>query len=130
MVSVTITTFGYGADVAPEHSDITLDIRRHVAPTRQIPAAELRTGLDPSIASTVLSAPGVSRIVDNMALLVIGILEDVADAHRGRLVRIAIGDLRGVHWAVAIGEEIARVLDANGVESEVTHREITIPSRS
>lgn len=87
---------------------------------------EIRTGQDPDIASAVLSAAGVARIVDNTAFLATGILEDVADA-RARLVKIAIGDARGVHWAVAVGEEIARVLHANDVESEVTHRDIQTP---
>ncbi|MFE9613127.1 hypothetical protein [Streptomyces sp. NPDC006012] len=129
MVRVTITTFGYVDGRAPEPADITLDIRRHVLDTHQIPAAETRTGLDPVIADTVLSASGVARIVDNLALLAAGILDDVADA-RARLVKIAVGDHRGVHWAVAIGEDVARVLRMNGVDTEVIHREIAEPSTS
>ncbi|MEU5091128.1 RNase adapter RapZ [Streptomyces sp. NPDC021356] len=127
MVRVTINTFGYGHGTPEEPSDITLDIRRHVLATHQIPDAEQRTGLDPDIANTVLSAAGVARLVDNTALLAIGLLEDVADA-RARLVKIAVGDARGVHWSVGIAEEIARVLRQNHVETEVVHREIQVPS--
>ncbi|MFI7396259.1 RapZ C-terminal domain-containing protein [Streptomyces tendae] len=125
MVRVTINTFGYNHGTPAEPSDITLDIRRHVLATHQIPDAEQRTGLDPDIASTVLSAAGVPRLVDNTALLAIGLLEDVADA-RARLVKIAVGDSGGVHWSVGIAEEIARVLRQNDVETEVVHREIQV----
>lgn len=127
MVRVTISTFGHDHGAPEEPSDITLDIRRHVLATHEIPNAELRTGLDPNIANTVLSAAGVARLVDNTALLAIGLLEDVADA-RARLVKIAVGDARGVHWSVGIAEEIARVLRQNDVETEVVHREIQLRS--
>ncbi|WP_331720902.1 hypothetical protein OG306_40680 (plasmid) [Streptomyces sp. NBC_01241] len=125
MVRVTISTFGYDHGTPEEPSDITLDIRRHVLATHQIPDAEQRTGLDPVIANTVLSAAGVARLVDNTALLAIGLLEDVADA-RARLVKIAVGDAGGVHWSVGVAEEIARVLRQNDVETEVVHREIQV----
>ncbi|MFE9406890.1 hypothetical protein ACFYNY_34845 [Streptomyces sp. NPDC006530] len=126
MVRVTINTFGYDHGAPEEPSDITLDIRRHVfLATHQVPDAEQRTGLDPDIANTVLSAAGVARLVDNTALLAIGLLEDVADA-RARLVKIAVGDARGVHWSVGIAEGIARVLRQNDVETEVVHREIQV----
>ncbi|MGW1819799.1 RapZ C-terminal domain-containing protein [Streptomyces sp. NPDC002125] len=127
MVRVTINTFGHDHGTPEEPSDITLDIRRHVMATHQIPDGEQRTGLDPDIAHTVLSAAGVARLVDNTALLAIGLLEDVADA-RARLVKIAVGDARGVHWSVGIAEEIARALRQNDVETEVVHREIQVPS--
>ncbi|MGA5643270.1 RapZ C-terminal domain-containing protein [Streptomyces cinereoruber] len=125
MVRVTIDTFGYDHGTPENPSDLTLDIRRHVPATPQIPDAEQRTGLDPEIANTVLSAAGVARLVDNAALLAIGLLEDVADA-RARLVKIAVGDARGVHGAVSIAEEIAQVLRQNDVEAEVVHREIQV----
>ncbi|WP_432140083.1 RapZ C-terminal domain-containing protein [Streptomyces sp. bgisy154] len=123
MVRVTINSFGYDHGAPEEPGDLTLDIRRHVLATHQIPDAEQRTGLDPDIANKVLSAAGVARLVDNTALFAIGLLEGVADA-RGRQVKIAVGDARGVHWSVGIAEEIARVLRQNGVETEVVHREI------
>ncbi|MFB6670439.1 RapZ C-terminal domain-containing protein [Streptomyces parvus] len=126
MIGVAIDSFGHDHGTLKEPSDITLDIRRHVLATHQIPDAEQRTGLDPDIANAVLSAAGVARLVDNTALLAIGLLEDVADA-RARMVKIAVGDARGVHWAVSIAEEIARVLRHNHVETEVFHREIQIP---
>ncbi|WP_329021102.1 RapZ C-terminal domain-containing protein [Streptomyces sp. NBC_01601] len=129
MVRVTITSFGYDHGAPEEPSDITLDIRRHVLGTHQIPDAEVRTGLDPDIANAVLAASGVARLVDNTALLAVGLLDDVADA-RGRLVKIAVGDARGVHWSVGIAEEVARVLRQNGVETEVAHREIQVPHAS
>ncbi|MFE2529461.1 hypothetical protein ACFXEL_35140 [Streptomyces sp. NPDC059382] len=125
MVRVAINTFGYDHGTPEEPSDITLDIRRHVLASHPIPDAEQRTGLDPDIANTVLSAAGVARLVDNTARLAIGLLEDVADA-RARLVRIAVGDAGGVHWAVGIAEEIARVLRQNDVETEAVHREIQV----
>ncbi|MYS36344.1 UPF0042 nucleotide-binding protein [Streptomyces sp. KhCrAH-43] len=125
MVRVTIHTFGFDHGAPEEPSDFTLDIRRHIPATGQIPDGEQRTGLDLDIANTVLAAAGVARLVDNTALLAIGLLEDAADA-RARLVKIAMGDARGVHWSVAIAEEIARVLRQNDVETEVVHREIQI----
>ncbi|MFD4320529.1 hypothetical protein [Streptomyces sp. NPDC058548] len=124
MVRVTISTFGYDHGTPAEPSDITLDIRRHFV-ARPFLDTDPRTGLDPDIANTVLSATGVARLVDNTALLAIGLLEDVADA-RARLVKIAVGDARGVHWPVGIAEEIAQVLRQNGVETEVVHRELRI----
>ncbi|MFJ8388651.1 hypothetical protein ACIQ9Q_29820 [Streptomyces sp. NPDC094438] len=129
MVCATITSFGYVHGAPSEPSDITLDVRRHVLGTHQIPDAELRTGLDLDIANAVLAASGVARLVDNTALLAIGLLDDVADA-RGRLVKIAVGDARGVHWSVGIAEEIARVLRQNDVETEVGHRDIQVPHAS
>ncbi|MEW1723866.1 RNase adapter RapZ [Streptomyces sp. NPDC093109] len=124
MIRVTINTFGYDQGAPAEASDIHLDIRRHVLDTHQIPVSETRTGLDPNIATAVLAAAGVAGIVDNTAMLAIGILQDVADA-RSRLVKISVGDTRGVHWSVGIAEEIANVLRMNGVPTEVFHREIT-----
>ncbi|MER6256806.1 RNase adapter RapZ [Streptomyces sp. NPDC001584] len=127
MVRVTIISFGYDQGIAADPSDITLDIRRHVLDTHRIPDADLRTGLDPVIANAVVSASGVARLVDNTAHLAIGLLEDVADA-LGRLVKIAVGDARGVHWSVGIAEEIALVLRQNDIECEVVHRDIRLPS--
>ncbi|MFE5866219.1 hypothetical protein ACFQ77_37560 [Streptomyces virginiae] len=126
MVRVTLNTFGYDHGTPEEPSDITLDIRRHVLATHQIPDAEQRTGLDPDITNTVLSTAGVERLVGKTAMLAVALLEDVADA-RARLVKIAVGDARGVLWSVAIAEEIARVLRVNGIETEVVHREIQVP---
>lgn len=126
MVRVTINTFGYDRGSPAEPSDITLDIRRHILATHQIPDAEQRTGLDPDIANTVLSTAGVERLVGKTAMLAVALLEDVADA-RARLVKITVGDDRGVLWSVAIAEEIARVLRVNEIESEVVHREIQVP---
>ncbi|MFE4264580.1 hypothetical protein [Streptomyces sp. NPDC056883] len=126
MVRVTINTFGYDRGSPAEPNDITLDIRRHILATDQIPDAEQRTGLDPDIANTVLSTAGVERLVGKTAMLAVALLEDVADA-RARLVKIAVGDARGVLWSVAIAEEIARVLRVNEIETEVVHREIQVP---
>ncbi|MFH8642010.1 RapZ C-terminal domain-containing protein [Streptomyces goshikiensis] len=125
MVRVTINTFGYDHGAPEESSDITLDIRRHVLATDQIPEAEQRTGLDPDIANTILSTAGVQRLVGKTAMLAVALLEDVADA-RARLVKIAVGDARGALWSVAIAEEIARVLRVNEIETEVVHREIQV----
>ncbi|MFF1733781.1 hypothetical protein [Streptomyces sp. NPDC058247] len=128
MVSVTITTFGYDHGTPAELSDIALDIRRHFffRGTRQIPDTEQRTGLDPYIANTVLSAAGVARLVDNTAMVAVGLLADVADT-RARPLKIAVGDDQGVHWSVAIAEEIARILVQCGIETEVVHSEIQVP---
>lgn len=127
--ATVVTSFGFDHAVPQEPSDVTLDLRRNVLAIHQIPPQEPRTGLDPVIARAVLSAAGVARLVDNTAVLAIGVLDDVADAH-GRLVRIAVGDDIGVHWAVAIAEEIASVLRRHGVETEVFHREIDVTDRS
>ncbi|MEV8336545.1 hypothetical protein [Streptomyces niveus] len=71
---------------------------------------------------------GVARLVENTALLAIGVVNDVADAH-DRLVKVAVGDDIGVHWAVAIAEAIASVLRSNGVETAVLHHEINVRGR-
>lgn len=124
-IQVVITSFGYGHNPAPT-ADFTIDARRHLRNPHADPAMRQLTGLNTTVRKHVLNTPGARRLIDSTALLVQGLLNDTADA-RMRLVTVATGCVGGRHRSVALAEEIAVALRANGIGVEIEHRDVDKP---
>ncbi|MEV0589734.1 RNase adapter RapZ [Nonomuraea sp. NPDC050310] len=124
-IQVVITSFGYGHAAAPT-ADITLDTRRSLRNPHHNPAMREMTGLDMAVRSHVMTTPGAARMLASLTAMVAGMLDDYANA-RGLLVRVAVGCVGGRHRSVAIAEELAISLRAQGIGVEVDHRDITKP---
>ncbi|MDF3292692.1 RapZ C-terminal domain-containing protein [Streptomyces silvisoli] len=123
VVCVEIASFGYDKGPFAKPADITLDLRRHIIATDQLPDAERFTGLHPDISGMVLESSGTRRLIDNIAKLVVNLVEDEAGARLLRL-RIAIGCERGVHQSPAVAEELAATLRTAKLDIEVWHRDV------
>ncbi|MFE3866192.1 hypothetical protein ACFXPT_38200 [Streptomyces goshikiensis] len=90
------------------------------------PKMRYLTGLDPAVRMRVLTEPDanavLSSIVDSTAALVHGYADP-----RHRLVRVTVACRGGRHRSVAIAEQAAEYLDAEGIRVEVEHRHIDRP---
>lgn len=124
-IQVVVTSFGYGHAPAPE-ANITIDARRHLRNPHEDPAMRTLTGLNDRVRAHVRDTPGASWLVANTALMARGLLDSVADA-RQHLVTVATGCVGGRHRSVALAEDIALTLRAQGIGVEVEHRDIDKP---
>ncbi|MEU8104501.1 RNase adapter RapZ [Nonomuraea muscovyensis] len=125
LVQVVIKSFGYGHAPAPR-ADITLDTRTSLRNPHHDPAMRYLTGLDMAVRSHVMTTPGATGMLRNLAAMVTAMLDDFVNA-QGRVVRVAIGCVGGRHRSVALAEELAASLRADGVGVEVDHRDIAKP---
>lgn len=122
---VVVISFGFGHGSPPE-ADLVLDARRHLRNPHHDPAMRALTGLDAAVREHVRATPGARNIVGHAAALASDLLTDVADETH-RLVTIAVGCVGGRHRSVALAEEIATELRAEGVGAGTEHRDVTQP---
>ncbi|MGW2485453.1 RapZ C-terminal domain-containing protein [Streptomyces sp. NPDC001571] len=128
LVQVVIQTIGTLHDdaLALAADSLYFDLGGKLRNPHHDPAMRYRTGLDPAVREHVLTTPGanreISRIVDSTAALVHGYADP-----RSRLVRVTVACRGGRHRSVAIAEQAAEYLRAEGIEVEVEHCHINRP---
>ena len=128
MVQVLITTYGTLHGPAPDEGDaLTIDLSNALRNPHANPDMRYLTGLDPEVRQHVLETPGAERIVD----INVDRIRALATVHsmqwQPQLTRVHIACRGGRHRSVAIAEEIARQLRAEGLEVEVQHRDMGRP---
>lgn len=119
---VQITSFGYLHD-APPAAHITLDLRAHFRDPHINPALRELTAHDQVVVDTVLGTPGVGILLDATLAAVLGYLAGPS----GSTVTVATGCAGGRHRAAAVAAELARRLQAAGLTTQLTHRDIDKP---
>jgi UPF0042 nucleotide-binding protein len=120
-LSATVLSFGFKYGL-PLDADLVVDARFLPNP-HWLPELRPRTGRDPEVRDYVLSRDGAAEFLDRysdvLRLLVPGYRREGK-----RYLTLAVGCTGGKHRSVAIAEEFARRLTAEGVAATVRHRDL------
>jgi UPF0042 nucleotide-binding protein len=117
----SLVSFGYKYGL-PVDADVVADCRFLPNP-HWVPELRPLTGRDSDVATFVLAQPGAREFIDGFTNL----LTVVAAGYQRegkRFATIAVGCTGGKHRSVAVSEEIARRLQAHGIDTSVTHRDL------
>jgi len=119
--SVTVMSFGFKYGL-PLDADLVIDARFLPNP-HWIPELRPKTGQDADVRDYVLGQPHaeefLDRYVDVLRLLIPGYRREGK-----RYLTLAVGCTGGKHRSVAIAEEFARRLQADGVAAVARHRDL------
>lgn len=117
---LTVVSFGYKYGL-PVEADVVIDCRLLPNP-HWVPELRRLTGLDPAVRDYVFAQDGAQGFVDAN----LGLLRRYREGYmrEGKhFATVAIGCTGGKHRSVAIAEELARRLRADGVDLRVIHRD-------
>ena len=118
---IDVTSFGFKRGV-PRVLDLLFDVRFLPNP-HWIPELRRQTGRDEDVRDYVLNQGDSAEFmtkVDDMLDFLVPRYESEGKAY----LTIGIGCTGGRHRSVAIAEEIARRLEARGVDVTVSHRDV------
>jgi UPF0042 nucleotide-binding protein len=117
----TVMSFGFKYGL-PVDADLVVDCRFLPNP-HWIPELRPRTGLDPEVSGYVLAQPGAKELLESYG----EVLRVITAGYRRegkRYVTLAVGCTGGKHRSVAMAEQLAARLGADGVDTTVLHRDI------
>jgi UPF0042 nucleotide-binding protein len=120
-LKVTVISFGFKYGI-PVDADYVADMRFLPNP-HWVPELRYLTGKDRPVSSYVLDQPGAAEFLDGY----LPVLERVAVGYlqQGkRFMTVAVGCTGGKHRSVAVTEEVARRLMAQGYDATPTHRDL------
>jgi UPF0042 nucleotide-binding protein len=120
-LSVNVISFGFKYGI-PVDADFVADMRFLPNPF-WVPELRPGTGQDVAVSDYVRAQDGAEEFLDGY----VPVLARVAagDLREGkRFMRVALGCTGGKHRSVAMSEEIARRLAADGLDVRVTHRDL------
>ncbi|MFE3781932.1 ATPase [Amycolatopsis sp. NPDC059090] len=132
VTQVVITSFGYlhaGPRArAYETPMLTLDVRELFRDPHLRPELRELTGRDDAIRANVLDQPGAIEFVRAQAAAVAALVPGLTRVGpQARVAEVAVGCAGGRHRSVVIAEALALVLQAQGIGSDVQHRDIRRP---
>jgi RNase adapter protein RapZ len=120
-LTATVLSFGFKYGL-PLDADLVVDARFLPNP-HWLPHLRPHTGKDPDVRDYVLgqdhARPFLDRYTDVLRLLIPGYRREGK-----RYLTLAVGCTGGKHRSVAIAEEFARRLRADGVDTAVQHRDL------
>jgi UPF0042 nucleotide-binding protein len=117
----TVMSFGFKYGL-PVDADLVADVRFLPNP-HWVPELRPRTGQDPEVSGYVLSQHGAKEFLDRYAE-VLNIITEGYRREGKRYMTLAIGCTGGKHRSVAMSEQIAARLSAEGVDTQVVHRDM------
>ena len=120
---VDIISFGFKRGT-PRVVDLLLDVRFLPNP-HWIPELRPLTGHDDPVSQHVLSAPDAETFVDKTMDLLEFLLPRY-EAEGKAYLTIGIGCTGGRHRSVALANELGRLLAAQGIDANVSHRETPV----
>jgi UPF0042 nucleotide-binding protein len=118
---LTMLSFGYKYGL-PVDADVVIDCRLLPNP-HWVPELRPQTGLDDAVRDYVLAQPGASEFIDAATEL----LRRYEKGYVGEgkhYATIAVGCTGGRHRSVAVSAELARRIRGDGVEVQLTHRDV------
>jgi UPF0042 nucleotide-binding protein len=118
---LTMLSFGYKYGL-PVDADVVIDCRLLPNP-HWINELRPLTGRDDAVRDYVFSQPGAPAFVDAASAL-LSRYEQGYVGEGKHYATIAVGCTGGRHRSVAVSEELARRLRADGVEVQLTHRDM------
>jgi UPF0042 nucleotide-binding protein len=117
----TVLSFGYKYGL-PMDADLVIDVRFLPNP-HWLPELRPHTGQHPEVRDYVLGQAGAKEFLDRyhelLRLVGAGYLREGK-----RYLTLAVGCTGGKHRSVALAEELARRLAADGVQTRVVHRDL------
>lgn len=116
---VHITSFGYLHD-SPPTAHLTADLRVHFRDPHVSPELRHMTAADEPVRTAVMHTPGIRDVIDALAL---GVMGYRAGPSAGP-VTVAVGCAGGRHRAATVAAALYDRLSRDGVEAEVTHRDL------
>jgi UPF0042 nucleotide-binding protein len=120
-LQATVMSFGFKYGL-PVDADIVVDCRFLPNP-HWVPELRPLNGLDDDVRDYVMSRVGAEEFLDTTERL-LKVIGDGYQREGKRYATIAVGCTGGKHRSVAMSEEIARRLDASGVDAQVVHRDL------
>lgn len=117
----TVMSFGFKYGI-PVDADVVLDARFLPNP-HWVDHLREHTGLQADVRDYVLDTPAATSFLDEAARLLDVMAEGYLREGK-RYVTVAVGCTGGKHRSVALAEEVASRLAAQGVESVVVHRDL------
>jgi UPF0042 nucleotide-binding protein len=118
---VIVLTFGFKYGI-PVDADLVADLRFLPNPY-WVPELRPLTGQDAAVRDYVLEQPRAGEFVDTYTALLAGTLPGFVEQGK-RFVTVAIGCTGGKHRSVAISEQVAARLAADGAAVRVVHRDL------
>jgi len=117
----TVMSFGFKYGI-PVDADVVLDARFLPNP-HWVDSLREHTGLDRGVRDYVVETPAAGSFLEEAARL-LEIMKEGYLREGKRYVTIAVGCTGGKHRSVALAEEVASGLGAQGIESVVVHRDL------
>jgi UPF0042 nucleotide-binding protein len=117
----TVMSFGYKYGL-PVDADVVVDCRLLPNP-HWVPELRPQNGLDPAVRDYVFAQEGAADFVDTYA----GLLRQYQQGYlrEGKhFATVAVGCTGGKHRSVAVAEELASRMRADGVDVRVVHRDL------
>ena len=121
MLHLTMVSFGYKYGL-PVDADVVIDCRLLPNP-HWIPDLRPLTGEDAAVRDYVLSQPGAAEFID-AALALLGRYEQGYVGEGKHYATIAVGCTGGRHRSVAVSGELARLMREDGIEIQLSHRDM------
>ena len=118
---VTCLAFGY-KNGPPADAALLIDARFLDNPY-WVPDLRDRNGLDPAVADYVMRQPAATRLLDDLDRMVGDLLPLYTEKGRMHLV-VAFGCTGGQHRSVVLASEMAKRLEARGVDVDFVTRDI------
>jgi UPF0042 nucleotide-binding protein len=118
---LTMVSFGYKYGL-PVDADVVIDCRLLPNP-HWVPELRPLTGLDDAVRDYVFAQPGATEFMD----AAIGLLRRYEQGYVGEgkhYATIAVGCTGGRHRSVAVSAELARRIREDGVEIQLSHRDV------
>jgi UPF0042 nucleotide-binding protein len=120
-LQVTVVSFGFKYGI-PVDSDYVADMRFLPNP-HWVPELRPHTGREAPVSDFVLSQPGAGVFLERFVPLLV----DVGGGYLRegkRFMTVAVGCTGGKHRSVAMAEEIAARLRAQGLDARAAHRDL------
>ncbi|WP_205472378.1 RNase adapter RapZ [Nocardioides sp. SYSU D00038] len=120
-LKVSVVSFGFKYGI-PVDADFVADMRFLPNPY-WVPELRPGTGMDAAVADYVKRQPGAEEFLERYVELLRGVAAGYLREGK-RFVQVAVGCTGGKHRSVAMSEEIARRLAAEGIETRAVHRDL------
>ena len=120
-LKATVMSFGFKYGL-PVDADLVADVRFLPNP-HWVPELRPHTGQDPEVSGYVLAQHGAKEFLDRYAE-VLNIITEGYRREGKRYLTLAVGCTGGKHRSVAMAEQIAARLSAEGVDTVVVHRDM------
>jgi len=121
-LKVSVVSFGFKYGI-PVDADFVADMRFLPNP-HWVPELRAGNGRDnPEVASYVYTRPGAEAFLSGYVPVLAGVAQGYLREGK-RFMRVAVGCTGGKHRSVAMAEEIARRLQALGLDARPIHRDL------
>lgn len=130
LIRVVVISYGEGHQDPPGEDGLLVNLVDALRNPPEDPAARERlthlTGLDKAVREYVMATPGARAKVMEVYGQALALLHGYAEP-RHRIVFVLVKCWGGRHRSVAVAEEVAAMLRADGIGVEVEHRHVGRP---